>query len=868
MRRRVVTATMATAPSRRSLLKGSGIAAVGTVVAAPTGADAAQGRPTRRRVESFDAAWLFLREDVVGAQAPDHDDAGWRELDLPHDYRIEDRPGGSDDGGATADPSIMMHVSAPLALAQAPKTIGPFTQVNDPTPAVGARGQGWTVGGNAWYRKHFRLDDLRAGERVELRFDGAYRVAEVFINGTELGRNVFGYNPFSHDLTPHLRRGENVIAVRIEDSGATGRWYTGSGIYRHTWLTITGPTRVVTDGIFVTTPLVGRRSRVKTRVEVASSLPVHGVKVRTTLIAPSGRRVTSSVTHPQSIKRGQVSVFETWHTVTDPHLWNVETPDLYTARVEVVRRGVVIDRVDQTFGIRSIAADPGRGLLINGKPVKLRGANVHHDHGPLGAVALDRSEERRIEILKAHGFNAYRTAHNPPNPATLEMCDRLGMLVIDETFDFWDVQNKAPRQYPEFAQTWEETLRTHVRRDRNHPSVIIWSFGNEILTDPQGRGAEIAAVVEELDKSRLTQRGGYYEDPVAGGGPAWSTTTMGDVHYKTDLSAEHAAHPDKIISQSESYPATIYDDWKFEQDHPWAVGNFVWTGWDHIGEAGLGVPSVQVENDYVDTGLDLSLGVTGTYPYPWVLSGSSDLDLIGQPKPQNFWRQVVYGNSELELFVERPLPAGIDTVNGGWTYADELASWTWADVAPGTVVKVRAYTRGDEAELRINGRRVATNPVAESDRCITRFDVPYEPGTLEVIARRKGVEISRKTLETVGEPAALRLRADLTRVTTSRDDLVHVLVEVVDSEGRLVPDAVEKITFDVIGAGTLMGVANANMHNVDSFQRPRRWTYHGQALAVLRPAKQPGMLRLVARGERLRQAAVNIRVELPTMVTQ
>jgi beta-galactosidase len=540
--------------------------------------------------------------------------------------------------------------------------------------------------------------------------------------------------------------------------------------------------------------------------------------------------------------------------VASPRLWSVDSPELYVATVEVLLDGQVVDSLSSNVGIRSIELHPERGLLLNGVETKLRGANLHNDHGPLGAVALDRSEQRRVELLKAAGFNAYRVGHVPATPATLDACDRLGMLVYNETFDHWDVP-KTPMSYPEFSERWEKDLATHVMRDRNHPSVIVWSLGNEITNDPTRgeRGHQMAALVRSLDGTRPIGRGGQYDEW------SWEYCDFGDEHYITDLTPTRNAHPDKVIIQSESYPTAIHANWAFEQAHPWAIGNFVWTGWDHIGEAGLGTTNIEsTDANRGGVALDM-IGLSGGIPYPWCLSAAGDIDLIGQAKPQNRWRRVIYGMTAIEMMVERPVPSGFKQDVNGWSYWDELQSWTWA-VPDGQLMRVRVYTSAESVTLLLNGEVVATNQLAESDAMTTTFDVPFEPGHLEAVAHAGGQVIGRTSLTTVGPPAAVRLRSDVEALTTSRDDLAHVLVEIVDAEGRLVPDAVTKVAFDVDGAGTLMGVANGNPHNVDSFQRPRRHTWHGQALAVLRPAKQPGQVVISAEADGLVSAALTLAV--------
>lgn len=811
------------------------------------------------REVSFDEGWKFHLGDVSGAHAAEFDDSSWRSLDLPHDWQIEDLPSAtSDDGGATAVPDGAAYLTHPQIFLLAPRQIGPFdgTQ-NDPTPLFGGRAQGWTVvNRTGWYRKRFDVSGLPSDSHVELRFDGIYQQAEIWVNGVSVATNDYGYVPIYVDITPHLDRvGPNVVAVRVNTLPQPGRWYTGSGIYRHTWLTITRSVRIPTDAIFITTPEVSsERSVVRVQAQVTNlGRRSEQAGMRITLTDPQGRKIATTSLPVKEITAGNIpSDFATEFDVSNPALWSTESPNLYRAHVEVVQAGQVIDRVSTSFGIRSIAVDAERGLLLNGEPIKIRGANVHHDHGPLGAVSLYRSEERRLELLKAAGFNAYRTAHNPHSREVLEICDRLGLLVYNEFVDAWDVPKGGTLMYPNFAQRWRKDIDTFVRRDRNHPSVIIWGIGNEIFVDATLRGPEIAAAVRAIDPTRLIARGGF-NDPIT---PQY--TDLGDEHYKTgtDFTVSRTLNPDRVIVHSESYPASIYDDWAFEEANPWLIGNFVWTGWDHIGEAGVGTPVVESAEVPGSVG-----GLAGLYPYPWYLSYAGDLDLIGQRKPQNYWRQVIYGMTPVEMMVERPLPGGRRYGARSWSYYDEMPSWTW-NVATGTSMRVRVYTSGDSVELLLNGASLGTKPVTEADKMRVTFDVPYSPGELVAVARMGGSEIGRTALTTVGPAAAIRLTSDVMRLTTSRDDLAHVLVEVVDDQGRRVPDAVVKVAFDVSGAGKLVGVANANPHNVDSFQRPRRHTYHGRALAILRPAKAPGLITLRATANGLAPATLVLPVEI------
>jgi beta-galactosidase len=832
-------------------------------------AAAADTESARERL--FDEGWLFSRGDVSGAEAPSFDDSSWRALDLPHDWSIEDLPyATSTDGGATADPSLLVPREPPPVPPSA-QVIGPF----DPQNAEGNGSTGYVVGGIGWYRKHFELPEFGGGERhFELRFDGVYQNADIWLNGMHLGFHPYGYTSFAFDVTPHVKRaGTNVLAVRVDNSGRNSRWYSGSGIYRHTWLTVTGPVRIPLWGVHVTTPTVNERRSVA-HVEVSTANlgdRPSSAQVRVTVRDPRGGVVATRQAPVQRVAGGATAVSSLDVPIERAALWSPDSPSLYTARADLLVRGRVVDTVTTTFGIRSLEFSGEVGFLLNGEPVEIHGGNVHHDHGPLGAVALGRSEERRVEILKAAGFNSIRAAHNPPTPELLDACDRLGMLVQDEFFDVWDT-GKNPDDYSvHFAEWWRRDLTDTTLRDRNHPSVVMWSLGNEITDNTNGRrGAEMAQLLRSLDPTRPITLGGGSTH--SADDPSWQYVDVNDVHYNANgkgYAQMHAANPDKAMTHNETFPATIFQDVKFAADNVWAIGTWVWAAWDYLGEAGIGktpIPPVgtaeRIGDQSVMPGWSESRELHHTwggfgYPYPFFQANCGDFDLIGQRKPQNHWRAAVSGRSPVEMLVERPTPPGTEQYAVWWGYFDELASWTW-DVEPAHPMVVHVYTPGDSARLLLNGTELPT--VATPERCVATFTVPYEPGELTAIASQNGTEIGRTTLRTVGAPVALRLTSDVKELTTGRDDLAYVLVEIIDSRGRVVPDAVFQVTFEVTGAGELAAVGNGNPHNVDSFRQPRRHTWHGKALAILRPAKRPGRVTLTAKARGLRPATRTLRV--------
>ncbi|MBO0883429.1 MAG: hypothetical protein J2P17_24455, partial [Mycobacterium sp.] len=517
------------------------------------------------RTYSFDENWLFLRGDVSGGEAASFDDSDWRLLDVPHDWSVEDVPGAPTNlGGETADPSIFDYTTS-LGIVgprpgNVPDLVGPFDRRN----SSGGGSTAYTVGGFGWYRKHFVLSDfLDAGaaadpsRHVELRLDGVYEVVDVWLNGQHLDFHPNGYTPIVVDLTAALDRGgDNVVAVRVNNSGRNSRWYAGSGIYRHTWLTITGPVRVPTYGVFVTTPSVSSASadvHVQTAVTNLGQ-DTRQVSAQVTVMDPDGNPVGAQRSASLSVAPGATVSFDADLSVRRPQLWSPDHPHLYTARVDLNDELGPADSDTATFGIRSLEWNGTNGFLLNGEVTKLRGANIHSSNGPMGAITLGRSEQRRVEILKAAGFNAIRTAHNPPSPEILNYCDQLGMFVWDEFSDIWDAGKNTNDYHVYFPQYWPDDLTLMITRDRNHPSVIIWSLGNEIQDSTNGlRGAQMKALIQTLDTSRAITQGATPHKPPTDAD--YQYTDVSDFHYDISDPSPQALHttwPDRAVTQSES----------------------------------------------------------------------------------------------------------------------------------------------------------------------------------------------------------------------------------------------------------------------------------------------------------------------------
>lgn len=776
---------------------------------------------------SFDTGWRFLRADASGADAPGFDDSTWRLLDLPHDWSIEDLP--STNGAPSS----------------------PF----DRTLSAGGPSTGYVVGGIGWYRKHFTLPPSASGKIVTILFDGVYMNSDVWINGLHLGNHPYGYTPFVYDLTPYLKRAgqENIIAVQVKNVGRNSRWYSGSGIYRHVWLTVTDPVHVPVWGVCVVTTNVSKSIAsvsVSTTIENDRSSDT-SLRLRAHLVGPNGR-ATPEQEMEVSVPAGKQQSFTQGFSIKKPTLWALDNPALYHAEVELVNGDQVVDRAGTTFGIRSLEFSAGKGFLLNGEVVKLKGGCMHHDNGPLGSAAIDRAEERRVQLMKAYGYNAIRTSHNPPSPQFLDACDRYGLLVLDEAFDCWERGKNSDDYHVYFDDWWQRDLQSMILRDRNHPSVILWSIGNEINERAEQVGVAISKkmidAIRPLDTTRPVTEAicGFWDHP----GRNWSETVdafaaldvCGYNYERQEYASDHDRFPSRIIVGTESDPCDVSVNWQAVLKDPWVIGDFEWTAWDYMGETGLGNAALSGQRD--------------TTRFPWFVSNCGDIDMCGFEKPPHYYRAVVWGNARMALAVHAPIPTGHSEKVSPWGWPDEHQSWTWPG-CEGTPLDVTVYSSCQSVRLELDGKEIGTEPL--NDQMVARFHVPYHSGELRAVGLADGKVVASTILRTAGNPEKIRLTADRSVIRANRNDLSYVKVEVLDRNGDVVPTATMPIHFTVSGAGELAATGSGAPNDASSFHLPVRKTYEGRCLAILRPQGGPGKITLTAEADGLKSAMLVVK---------
>ena len=784
---------------------------------------------------------------------PGFDDGAWRKLDLPHDWGIE----------------------------------GPFKQ-----EYAGDTGKlPWW--GEGWYRKHFTTEASDAGKRLYLDVDGAMAYAIVWLNGQFVGGWPYGYASFRLDLTPFVKWGaENVIAIRLDNPPDSSRWYPGGGLYRNLWLVKTAAVHVAHWGTFVTTPVV-TRDLATVNVDLVlendspDKIPV-SVSTRIYELGPDGQAGATPVSTSDTLlvevdpAKSRTAARSLMLTVGKPRLWDLQHPNRYVAVTTVDQGGRIVERQETPFGIRTIRFDAERGFILNGAPVRINGVCNHHDLGALGAAVNLRALERQIQLLQEMGCNALRTSHNPPAPELLELCDRMGMLVMDEAFDCWR-HGKRPNDYHLLFGDWaEKDLRALVRRDRNHPSVILWSIGNEVVEqfDPEGwrLATHLAGIVREEDRTRPVTAAC---DDVDSGYTGFQTAldVLGYNYKPGEYRTFHLRHPSIPVFGSETascvssrgvyffpvsddkaggqadFQVSSYDlyapQWAWPPDvefkgldsAPFAAGEFVWTGFDYLGEpTPYNSDSTRLLNftdaaEQAKTAQELK--ALGRIPVPSRSSYFGILDLAGFRKDRFFIYQARW----------RPDLA----------MAHILPHWNWPE-RTGQITPVFVYTSGDEAELFLNGRSLGRKKMEPRQYRFRWDDVKYQPGELRVVAYKRGQKWAEDVVKTTGAAAKIAIAADRAVLKADGADLAFVTVTIADADGLLVPRAGNLVRFDLTGPGEIAAVDNGDATSFEPFQARERHAFSGLALVIVRTrAGEPGTITLKAQSDGLAAAEVSLR---------
>jgi len=752
---------------------------------------------------------------------------------------------------------------------------------------------GYFPGSHLTYQKTFTVPEEWREKTIVVEFEGVYRDAVVYVNGDFAAQRPNGYSSFGVTLDPYLRFGaENTIRVEAK-SHEDSRWYTGTGIHRDTWIVVADPVHIALNGVRITTPVIDDElATVLSEVTVVNGTRhTRTVQVTSTVTAPDGTDLPMPAHAPVTLLPGESAGVRLRHYVPSPRLWGLDTPHLYHLRTEITEGDTSIDLDQTAFGIRSLRLDPIHGLRINGVTTKLRGGCIHHDNGPLGSVSAPRAEERRVEIMKAAGYNAVRSAHNPLSRPFIEACDRLGMLVIDELADVW-TESKTSFDYSSaFPEWWERDLESMIEKDFNHPSVIMYSIGNEVFEvgRPIGStwGRRLANKVRSLDDTRfvtnaingfvaaldlLAASAGNSDEPmdvnsmIAAMGDMMNQFGASDIvsdrteeaHSQLDASGINYAearydidaeqNPNRVSYGSETFPGALDRLWALVEKHPQVLGDFAWTAWDYVGEAGVG--RAVYENDPIQP-----QGISS--PYPWLLANCGTIDTTGFRRPIAYWRETVWRlRSEPYLAVHRPQFYGDKVSVGPWSWDDVVSSWSW-DVEDASPVVVDVYSDADEIELLVNGEAVGRSTVGAEKAFIARFDTVFHRGTITAVAYRSGVRAESTTLKSASEDRTLLLTADRTHLDARGEDLSFVEIVVADSDGNAAVNALSPITVTVEGAGDLVGFGTGQPDAVERFDASTRTPFDGRALAIVR-ATGPGTISVTAHAEGLPAATIGL----------
>lgn len=742
--------------------------------------------------------------------------------------------------------------------------------------AIGGSATGFYPGGDGCYTKDFALPAEWQGKTVLLNVDGAYMNSEVTINGDLVSLHPYGYSAYTVDLT-HKLRPENTLKITTKCTQPNSRWYSGAGLYRCVNILVGGETYVHPWDVFITTPCV---SAEKAMVNAAFDVTGDGeCTISAEIISRDGKPSAKA----EATGEGHIEISA---AIENPALWSVDNPNLYTLKWTLTKDGAECDSGENTFGVRKIEIDPINGFRLNGIPMKLRGGCIHHDNTLLGACAFPAAERRKIEKLKKAGYNAIRTAHNPPSTALLDACDEIGMLVLDESFDMWRTGKNAMDYHLWFEDWWQRDTSSMVKRDRNHPSIYCWSIGNEVGellgTSDGAYWAQVQAdYVRSIDPTRpvsasangfVAPRPGKPRKPhdlkaelmgkpvmglPEGEDDEWGDQTLPaskalDIFGYNYMYGRYAhdakKFPDRVIHATETHSFHTYDYWKACVENSNCIGDYIWTAYDNLGEAGAGRVIYSFD--------EMKGGLMGSWP--WLSCFQGDLDLIGDPRPQNVYRNVLWGlDKGVHLFTTHPDRTGKPFYGMGWHWEDIAPTWTFGSEYIGKPVKLQAYADCDEVEFLVNGvPQGKVTPVEYK----AFLEVPYAPGEVEVRAIRNGEVVAADRIVTSGAPAKIALRAERPTIKANGMDLAYIHVDVLDENGNPSIDTPVNLTASVSGAGKFLAIGSGNPCTEENFTSSRL-TWHGAALVCARAGREKGELTITVTSEGVETAEITVTVE-------
>jgi beta-galactosidase len=765
---------------------------------------------TARITSAFDRDWLFLKGDAAGAEKNEFSDSSWRKITVPHDWSIE---GAADEKNPTG------------------------------------QGGGFMPSGVGWYRKHFTVSNGLRDRLVFIEFDGVMANSDVWINGVHLGNRPYGYVSFAYELTPHINFGnDNVIAVRADTfKQPASRWYTGAGIYRHVRLITKDAVHIPEWGTFVSTPQVNaNQAVVKVTTEVVNrSVSAKHVSLEADLMSPGGKLIASSSYAGEKqlavkLEPNETATLELQIHVSAPQLWNIENGGLYRALARIRANGKTLDDENVSFGIREFHFDPPTGFWLNGKNFKIKGACLHHDGGAFGAAVPLAVWEHRLNELRKLGVNAIRTAHNPPSPDFLDLTDRMGFVVMDEMFDQWTVA-KNPFDYHLNFNEWSKIdLRDTVRRDRNHPSVILYSAGNEIHDTPQAELAKtiLRGLVDEFHRNDPTRpvTQGLFRPNVShdyDNGLADLLDVVGQNYREQEILAAYRQKPTRTILGTENTHELV--QWVAMRDHPEYSGQFIWSAVDYLGESGR---------------------------WPRIANNSGLLYKTAQPKPIAFQRQSWWSDKPMVYITRRVARTPLAPTDPGYNPIDErrpqvlFPDWTPKNLQPHEET-IEVYSNCDEVELFLNGKSLGKQPRSRDDTARS-WKVNFAAGVIKAVGLNGGKVAATHKLRSAGSAWKILLAVDKNRIANDWNDVAFVNAYIVDELGTIAPDAENEISFKVAGAGLIAAVDSANSNSHEPYQASQRKAYQGTCLALIKANAARGKITVTATSPNLRGASVEL----------